>query len=57
MNITITKDDKGLFTIETATQKAERLMWHEMIALVCRMTEPSDKDECFAWLREKDLFD
>lgn len=43
MNITITKDNKGLFTIETENQKAERLMWHEMIALVCRMTEPVTK--------------
>lgn len=54
--IKITQDKKGLFSVETEGQIADRLHWHEMIALIARITEPADQNECFAWLKNKDLF-
>lgn len=54
--IKITQDKKGLFSVETEGQIADRLYWHEMIALIARITEPADQNECFSWLKNKDLF-
>lgn len=54
MEIKIKQREDGLFSIETEDQIASRLMWHEMLALISRITVP-DSQECLVWLNDKDL--
>lgn len=55
MKIEISQNKDGLYSVETESQIASRLMWHEMIMLMVRMTAP-DSLECLAWLEDKNLF-
>lgn len=53
--IIIKKQKDELYSVETESQIARNLMWHEMLMLIARMTEPQGP-ECLVWLEDKNLF-
>lgn len=54
-DIIIKKQKDELYSVETESQIARNLMWHEMLMLIARMTEPQGP-ECLVWLEDKNLF-
>lgn len=56
MKIEISQDEDGLYTVETESKIASRLMWHEMVSLVAKMSVLKESPECLVWLKDKDLF-
>lgn len=54
-DIIIKKQKDELYSVETESQIACNLMWHEMLMLIARMTEPQGP-ECLVWLEDKNLF-